>query len=77
VTLGAVSLSPSRYRRSAMNNRFLTGPATRRKTACPELGHVFGLGHRSGGRTCMRDGFATMYGHPDAGDDARLRAIYR
>jgi hypothetical protein len=60
-----------------LNDRFLTGPATQRKTACHEPGHVFGLCHRSGGRTCMRDGFASMYGHPDAGDHARLRAIYR
>jgi hypothetical protein len=60
-----------------LNNRFLTGPAARRKTACHELGHAFGLSHRDGGRTCMRDGFATMYGHPDASDYARLRAIYR
>jgi hypothetical protein len=29
------------------------------------------------GRTCMRDGFATMYGRPDATDYANLRALYR
>jgi hypothetical protein len=28
------------------------------------------------GRTCMRDGFTTMYGHPDGTDDARLQRIY-
>jgi predicted Zn-dependent protease len=44
-------------------------------TACHELGHVFGLDHRTG-RTCMRDGFATMYGHPDATDYANLHRIY-
>jgi hypothetical protein len=60
-----------------LSNRFLTGPAARRKTACHELGHAFGLSHRGGGRTCMRDGFATVHRHPDAGDYARLRAIYR
>jgi predicted Zn-dependent protease len=36
--------------------------STRRKTACHELGHVFGLEHRRSGRTCMRDDFATLYG---------------
>jgi hypothetical protein len=49
--------------------------SSRRKTACHELGHA--LGHRRTGRTCMRDGFATMYGHPDATDHANLRALYR
>ena len=37
---------------------------------------VAGLDHRRTGRTCMRDGFATMYGHPDAADYANLRRIY-
>jgi predicted Zn-dependent protease len=36
--------------------------STRRKTACHELGHAFGLEHRRSGRTCMRDDFATLYG---------------
>ena len=27
------------------------------------------------GKTCMRDGFGTMYGHPDAADYANLRRI--
>ena len=60
-----------------LNNRYLTGSATRRKTAYHELGHALGLGHRRTGRTCMRDGFATMYGRPDATDYANLRALYR
>ena len=60
-----------------LNTRYLTSAAARRKTACHELGHVFGLDHRATGRTCMRDGFATMYGHPDAADYAHLRRIYR
>ena len=59
-----------------LNSRYLTSAAARRKTACHELGHVVGLDHRRTGRTCMRDGFATMYGHPDATDDAHLRRIY-
>jgi hypothetical protein len=59
-----------------LNTRYLTSPATRRKTACHELGHIFGLDHRRTGKTYMRDGFATMYGHPDAGDYANLRRIY-
>jgi hypothetical protein len=29
------------------------------------------------GRTCMRDGFGTMYGHPDGTDYATLQRIYR
>jgi hypothetical protein len=60
-----------------LNNRYLAGSATRRKTACHELGHALGLGHRRTGRTCMRDGFTTMYGYPDATDYANLRALYR
>jgi hypothetical protein len=60
-----------------LNNRYLTSSATRRKTACHELGHAFGLGHRRSGSSCMRDGFATMYGHPDGTDHANLRATYR
>jgi hypothetical protein len=59
-----------------LNTRYLTSAAARRKTACHELGHIFGLDHRRTGRTCMRDGFATMYGHPDAADFANLRRIY-
>jgi hypothetical protein len=47
-----------------------------RKTTCHELGHIFGLEHRRTGRTCMRDGFTTMYGHPDATDFANLRRVY-
>jgi hypothetical protein len=60
-----------------LNNRYLTSAAVRHKTACHELGHARGLGHRRTGRTCMRDGFATLYGHPDATDYANLRALYR
>lgn len=59
-----------------LNTRYLTSAATRRKAACHELGHVFGLEHRRTGKTCMRDGFDTMYGHPDALDYAHLRHIY-
>jgi hypothetical protein len=59
-----------------LNTRYLTSAAARRKTACHELGHIFGLDHRRGGRTCMRDGFGTMYGHPDRADYARLQRIY-
>jgi hypothetical protein len=59
-----------------LNTRYLTYASARRKTACHELGHVFGLEHRNTGRTCMRDGFTTMYGHPDATDYANLRRIY-
>jgi hypothetical protein len=59
-----------------LNTRFLTSDATRRKTTCHELGHIFGLDHRQTGQTCMRDGFDTLYGHPDAGDYADLRRIY-
>jgi hypothetical protein len=58
-----------------LNTRYLTSAAARRKTACHELGHVFGLEHRRTGRTCMRDGFDTMYGHPDTVDYADLRRI--
>jgi predicted Zn-dependent protease len=59
-----------------LNTRYLTSDAARRKTACHELGHIFGLDHRPTGRTCMRDTFQTMYGHPDATDYANLRHIY-
>jgi hypothetical protein len=59
-----------------LNTRYLTSAATRRKTACHELGHVVGLEHRRSGTTCMRDGFATLHGHPDGTDDATLRRIY-
>jgi predicted Zn-dependent protease len=59
-----------------LNTRYLTSDAARRKTTCHELGHVLGLDHRRAGRTCMRDGFGTMYGHPDAADFANLRRIY-
>jgi hypothetical protein len=59
-----------------LNTRYLTSAAARRKTACHKLGHVFGLEHRRTGKTCMRDGFDTMYGHPDATDYANLRRIY-
>ena len=59
-----------------LNTRHLASDGARRKTACHELGHVVGLDHRRTGRTCMGDGFDTMYGHPDATDDAHLRRIY-
>jgi hypothetical protein len=60
-----------------LNNRYLTSPTARRKTTCHELGHIFGLNHRTSGRTCMRDGFTTMYGIPDGHDYAALERIYR
>jgi predicted Zn-dependent protease len=56
--------------------RYLTSAATRGKTACHELGHAFGLEHRRSGRTCMREGFTTLCGHPDGTDYANLRRIY-
>jgi hypothetical protein len=59
-----------------LNTRYLTSSAARRKTACHELGHAVGLDHRGSGRTCMRDGFGTMYGHPDSTDYVNLRKIY-
>jgi hypothetical protein len=59
-----------------LNNRYLTSSATRRKTACHELGHTVGLGHRWSGTTCMRDGFGTMYGHPDNTDYLNILKIY-
>jgi predicted Zn-dependent protease len=59
-----------------LDTRYLTSAAARGKTACHELGHIFGLDHRHTGKTCMRDGFGTMYGHPDAADYANLRRIY-
>ena len=59
-----------------LNTRYLTSSAARRKTACHELGHIFGLEHRRTGKTCMRDGFTTMCGHPDGTDYANLRRIY-
>jgi hypothetical protein len=59
-----------------LNNRYLTSSAARRKTACHELGHAVGLGHRTIGRTCMRDGFGTMYGHPDSLDYHHLAKLY-
>ena len=59
-----------------LNTRYLTNASARRKTACHELGHIFGLDHRRTGKTCMRDGFTTMYGHPDSTDFANLRRIY-
>jgi hypothetical protein len=65
----------ARYGSLHLNTRYLTSSATRRKTACHELGHAFGLEHRRGGRTCMRDGFTTLYGHPDGTDYANLRRI--
>jgi hypothetical protein len=43
---------------------------------CHELGHIFGLEHRRAGGTCIRDGFTTVYGHPDGADYANLRRIY-
>jgi predicted Zn-dependent protease len=59
-----------------LNDRYLTNAAARRKTACHELGHAFGLDHRRTGHTCMRDGFTTMYGHPDHTDYLNLRRVY-
>jgi hypothetical protein len=59
-----------------LNTRYRASAAARRRTACHELGHSFGLEHRRTGRTCMRDGFTTMYGHPDGTDYANLRRIY-
>jgi hypothetical protein len=60
-----------------LNTRYLTSSAARRKTARHELGHIFGLEHRRTGKTRMRDGFTTMYGHPDGTDYATLQRIYR
>jgi predicted Zn-dependent protease len=40
------------------------------REVCHELGHSFGRKHRTSGRTCMRDGFTTMYGTPDRHDAA-------
>ena len=67
---------PAWYGSLHLNTRYLTSAAARRKTAFHELGHIFGLDHRRTGRTCMRDGFTTMYGHPDGTDYANLRRIY-
>jgi hypothetical protein len=70
------STSTAWYGSVHLNTRHLTSGAARRKTACHELGHIFGLQHRRSGRTCMRDGFTTMYGHPDRSDYRSLRRIY-
>jgi hypothetical protein len=53
-------------RSSRIQSRHLTSATARRKTACHELGHLFGLDHRRTGRTCMRDGFATRPLQPGA-----------
>jgi predicted Zn-dependent protease len=74
--LGWSARARPRYGSLHLNTRYLTSAATRRKTACHELGHAFGLEHRRSGRTCMRDGFTTLYGHPDGTDYANLRRIY-
>jgi hypothetical protein len=60
---------------SGSSSASLPRAAARRKTACHELGHIVGLDHRRTGKTCMRDGFGTMYGHPDAADYTNLRRI--
>lgn len=58
-----------------LNDSYPSTPPDRRATVCQELGHALGLGHSASATSCMNETAPATT--PDAGDFARLDAIYR
>jgi|SRR3954471_8785301 predicted Zn-dependent protease len=58
-----------------VNTYYARSWAQRRKTACHEAGHAFGIGPHTHG-SCMQDGFADLTTRPSSSDFALLQRIY-
>jgi predicted Zn-dependent protease len=58
-----------------VNTYYAKSWAQRRKTACHEAGHAFGLGGHTSG-SCMQDGLRNLTTRPSASDFATLQRIY-